>query len=157
MKERLSLKTEDAIISDVKDAYLKVMVNVELTYGWQSSVIDQRFKDFQLSRQQYNVLRIVRGQHGVLLSVNDIKLRMLDKMSNVTRLIDKLEERKLLVRIEGEEDRRVRWVTLTSKGQELMKELDSVIPEITDQFSALSHDEASQLINLLEKYRAGKP
>ncbi|MFM2269141.1 MAG: hypothetical protein RL757_2582 [Bacteroidota bacterium] len=156
MKERLSLKTEDAIISDVKDAYLKVMVNIELTYGWQSAVIDQRFKDFQLSRQQYNVLRIVRGQHGALLSVNDIKLRMLDKMSNVTRLIDKLEERKLLTRTEGEDDRRVRWVSITPKGRELMDKLDKVIPEITDQFSALSHDEASQLTHLLEKYRAGK-
>jgi DNA-binding MarR family transcriptional regulator len=157
MKDKFKLKTEDAIRSKNTDPLLRVMVNVELTFGWQSAIIDEHLKPFDLSRQQYNVMRIVRGQKGALISVNDIKSRMLDKMSNVTRLIDKLEANQCLVRIESEDDRRVRWVSITQKGLDLMAQVDAIIPNITAQFSTLSEDEINQLVVLLEKYRLGNP
>lgn len=153
MKERLKLKTEEAILSNVPNLPLKVMVNIELTFGWQSGLIDQYFKKYNLSRQQYNVLRIVRGQKGALISVNDIKTRMLDKMSNVTRLLDKLEERGLVQRIECNDDRRVRWITLTDIGLSLMEQLDEVVPVIQTKLDKLTSQESKQLIELLEKYR----
>ena len=82
------------------------------------------FKPYQLSAQQYNVLRILRGQNGKPITIGLIQERMLDVQSNASRLIDKLEEKKLVLRVACPKDKRQMDITITENGLEILKELD---------------------------------
>ena len=118
------MDTEQAILSNISDPHLKALINIELTNGWQCHLQDKFFRDYQLSHQQYNILRILRGQYPRGVSVNDIKRRMIDKMSNVSRLVEKLKQKELVERIECQRDRRVCYVTMTEGGLKILKEID---------------------------------
>ncbi len=151
------MKAENAILGQIVDPHLKAIINVELTNGWQCNIQDTFFKSYQLSHQQYNILRILRGQFPNGVSINDIKRRMIDKMSNVSRLVEKLKQKDFVERVECASDRRVVFVHLTEKGLFLLAEIDKTIETNLSAFNRITVAEADELSRILEKLRDESP
>lgn len=131
----------------------KLMINQLFTGKWVNDLISKYLKPYGLTTQQYNVLRILRGQQSKAISVNAVAVRMIDKMSNVSRLIDKLKDKDLVLRTINQDDRRQVDIEVTEKGLDLLKEIDKVQPKIKAHFKTLTEAEAKQLNNLLDKLR----
>ncbi|MBL7818482.1 MAG: MarR family transcriptional regulator [Saprospiraceae bacterium] len=151
------MKAEHAILGQIIDPHLKAIINVELTNGWQCNIQDSFFKAYHLSHQQYNILRILRGQHPKGVSVNDIKRRMIDKMSNVSRLVEKLKQKNYVERTECESDRRVVFVHLTESGLTTLSEIDKTMEQNMAPFKRITIEEAEELSRILEKLREETP
>ena len=149
------MKAEHAILGQIVDPHLKAIINIELTNGWQCNIQDNFFKNYQLSHQQYNILRILRGQYPKGISVNDIKRRMIDKMSNVSRLVEKLKQKGFVERVECASDRRVVFVHLTENGLSVLAEIDKTIAVNLAAFNRITVEEAEELNRILEKLRDG--
>lgn len=147
------MKAENAILGQIRDPHLKAIINIELTNGWQCNIQDNFFKSYQLSHQQYNIMRILRGQYPEGVSVNDIKRRMIDKMSNVSRLVEKLKQKGYVERVECASDRRVVFVHLTDTGLSILAEIDETIGINLAAFSRITIAEAEELSRILEKLR----
>jgi DNA-binding MarR family transcriptional regulator len=111
------------------------------------------FKPHDLSPEQYNVLRILRGQNGVPTTVSSIQDRMLNKMSNASRLVEKLKLKDLVRREECPSDRRQVDVLITEKGLELLRQLERQVEEGNRNIVNLTQEEAIQLNDLLDKLR----
>jgi len=109
-------------------------------------------KSFDISLQQFNVLRILRGRNGKPANLKTVQARMIHKMSNTTRLIDKLIDKGLVERKICEQNRRKIEVFITSKGLELLRELDKKIENTEAEIlSPLSYEEQKNLRNLINK------
>ncbi len=135
----------------------KIILNIIYTQNVIGDKFNEIIKPYDLSSEQYNVLRILRGQKGSPANMCIIQERMLSKNSNTTRLIDKLLLKGLVTREVCPENRRKIEVLITNKGLELLKILDPKIMEYEDLFASnLSSSEKEQLITLLEKYRTLK-
>ena len=148
------MKIEEEIKQErFSDEIQKLMINQLFTGKWINNLIVKQLKPFELTTQQYNVLRILRGQNNNSISVNAISERMIDKMSNVSRLIDKLVQKKLVQRKINMQDRRQVDVVITERGLELIKEIEKTEPEMKANFNTLSEGEAKQLNDLLDKLR----
>lgn len=147
------MKLEDAIKqSSFKSEYQKAEVNLLFTGAWALGETNASLKVYGLTVQQYNVLRILRGQHPKPASINLIIDRMLDKMSNASRLVDKLEKKKLVTRNRCMFDRRQVDVKITDKGLALLDEVekDNAKGTLADK---LTESEAKELNRLLDKVR----
>ena len=132
----------------------KVILNIMYT----EKVIVEQFSDilkpYELSGEQYNVLRILRGQKGKPANMNLIQERMVAKTSNTTRLVDKLLLKKLVTRKVCPENRRKIEVLITPKGIDVLAELDPKVIEHENVFAnRLTPEELKKLNELLEKYR----
>lgn len=136
-----------------KSPYQKLVVNILFTNNWMNSDQMSILKPFDLTAQQYNVLRILRGQYPNPITVNAIIERMLDKMSNASRLVDKLLLKELVTRCDNKDDRRACDIRITQKGLEVLKEIDVLQESWETSFSNLTPDEAESLSNLLDKLR----
>ncbi|MGE0566646.1 MAG: MarR family winged helix-turn-helix transcriptional regulator [Bacteroidia bacterium] len=131
--------------------YHKLGVNLIHKSHWINYQLQKSFKELEITHQQYNVLRILRGQLPNSISVKEIKERMLDQMSDVTRLIDKLIEKGLVERNISTKDRRSIKVNITNKGIKLLKSLDYIDEQMEILFSNLSIEEVNSLNMLLDK------
>lgn len=131
----------------------KLTINLLYTSNWLNSKYAECFKNMDITVQQYNVLRILRGQYPKPSSVKLVKERMLDKMSDASRIIDKLKLKKLVVRTECPEDRRSVDILITDKGLELLKSLDDMDKMPKELFKNLSSSEIKNLNTLLDKLR----
>jgi len=136
-----------------KNGYQRLIVNLMFTHGWLNSLLNERLKEFDLSPQQFNILRILRGQYPNPVTVNLLKDRMLDKMSNASRLVEKLRIKDLVERTICEKDRRAVDVKITEKGLQVLKELDHSESDWEKHFWTLDESEAKELNNLLDKLR----
>lgn len=145
-------KIDHEIKSKFPNNKTKAIVNVLYTSAWLSNKQNTFLKPYDISPQQYNILRILRGAKGELLTVHSIKERMIDKAPNVTRLVDKLLDKELTSRTRCEHDRRVVWIGITEKGLNLLADLEPIIKEF-DSHSELTEEEAQTLSNLLDKLR----
>lgn len=132
----------------------KLVINMMLSSNYASSKIADAMKLFDISVPQFNVLRILRGQQGKPANLSTVQDRMVNQMSNTTRLVDKLLEKYLVERSVCEENRRKIEIFITEKGLALLKEIDPVI-ETTEMEIAknLSSEEIRNLNDLLEKLR----
>ena len=131
----------------------KASVNIVFTYNWLNGLIKAELEKFKITNQQFNILRILRGQYPNPATINILKERMLDKMSDASRIVDRLVQKELVTRTVNKKDRRAVDILITQKGLEL---LDSIHVEeaMNDGYrSNLSEDEAKQLSNLLDKFR----
>src|SRR5690606_29173397 len=108
----------------------KLVLNITVTSNAIQVSMKRFLKKFGLSPEQYNVLRILRGQKGKPVGILPIQDRMLDKMSNASRLVDKLELKKLVTRKQCPNDRRQVEVLITQKGMDLLAEIDKKIEHI---------------------------
>ncbi|MEZ4903540.1 MAG: MarR family transcriptional regulator [Spirosomataceae bacterium] len=136
-----------------RNAHHRMALNLIYTTSWLSNSQSVLLKAHDLTSPQYNVLRILRGQHPKPVQVNDIIERMMDKMSNASRLVDKLLAKDLVKRTECPHDRRAVDVIITEKGLALLGELDKMQDCWEEQLHHLSEQEANQLSNLLDKLR----
>lgn len=131
----------------------KALVNLIYTNNWIYAKQVKVLKQYGLSLQQYNVLRILRGHQGKPITINAVIDRMLDKMSNASRLVDKLVLSDLAIRTENKADRRAVDVIISKKGKELLKTLDVVMFDFEEAIIKMTEEEAAQLSNLLDKFR----
>lgn len=148
------MKLEDEIHQKkFKSIQQRLMLNLIYTTNWVTAKQDSLFKDADVTIQQYNVLRILRGQHPNPCSIKLIKERMLDRMSDASRIVDKLNTKQLLVRRECPNDRRSVDVIITDKGLELLKSLDHLDDLSKQMLKSLSTEEINTLNFLLDKLR----
>lgn len=148
------MKLEDEIHQKkFSSEFQKLTINLIYTNNWIASKHADYFKNSDITVQQYNVLRILRGQFPNPSSVKLIKERMLDKMSDASRIIDKLKTKKLVVRKECPNDRRSVDILITEKGLELLKSLDAVDEAPKELFKSLTISEIKTLNDLLDKLR----
>lgn len=136
-----------------KSEFSKAIVNVIYTNAWLNQEHAQIFKSHELTTPQFNILRILRGQHPEPATVNLLIDRMLDKSSNASRIVDKLEQKGLVVRKQCAHDRRAVDVFISDKGLELLSAMDQKIDDWENQSNNLSEEEASKLNELLDKLR----
>lgn len=129
---------------------VKAMLNVLYTANWIQSKQNAFFKPFNISPQQYNILRILRGA-AKAISVQTIKDRMLEKSPNATRLMDKLCDKVLIERVACAGDRRVVHIKITKQGLALLTQIDNEGKQ--DYLSNLTLKEAKSLSDLLDKIR----
>ncbi|MCF0070720.1 MarR family transcriptional regulator [Dyadobacter sp. CY261] len=137
-----------------RSPYQKLALNLMFTTKWLEYKQLESFKEYDITPQQYNVLRILRGQQGNPIKVSDITERMLDKSSNTSRLVDKLLAKNLAKRSSCESDRRAVDVVITEEGLELLKVLDPFIEDWENRFAIITEEEADQISALLDKLRA---
>jgi len=149
------MKIEAIIKSTVAmDDAKKVILNIMYTQNVISDKFNEIMKPYDLSSEQYNVLRILRGQKGCPANMCIIQERMLAKNSNTTRLIDKLLLKDFVTREVCPDNRRKIEVLITQKGLDVLAELDPKVNEHEQVFAAnLNKEELEQLNTLLEKYR----
>lgn len=152
---RIQMKIEEEIKSTVE---LSLAKKVILNLSFSRSVIADRFleilKPFDLSSEQYNVLRILRGQKGKPANMSVIQERMISKNSNTTRLVDKLIVKEFVIRKICPSNKRKMEITITDKGLLILEKLDPIVIEHENNLASnLTTEELTQLNNLLEKYR----
>jgi DNA-binding MarR family transcriptional regulator len=131
----------------------KGLLNLIYTYNSLITEMNAYFKAHDITRQQYNVLRILRGQYPRPASINLLKERMLDKMSDTSRIVKRLELKKLVKRTESDLDRRAVEVSITKKGLALLEETDNTVNGFEHLLDNLSETETYQLNFLLDKLR----
>ncbi|QNF32053.1 MarR family transcriptional regulator [Adhaeribacter swui] len=136
-----------------KSPYHRMMVNIMFTGNFLQKRLLCMMREFNISPQQHNVLSILRGQHPNPCSLGDIQERMLDRMSNATRLVDKLLEKDLVVRCQCPNNRRKIEITITNAGLNLLSQIEAKVPSFEELFPAISPEEATTLAQLLDKSR----
>lgn len=131
---------------------LRTLLNIYHTQSSLQSASNSVLKPFKISVQQFNILRILRGQKGGSVSNSEISDRMLDKMSNTSRLIEKLRLKGLIERRECPVDRRRVEIKLTEKGLQLINEASVVVElDIEKTMSVLDQQELATLNRILDK------
>lgn len=131
----------------------KTLVNIIYTHSFLINRMSGFFKSQGITRQQFNVLRILRGQHPKSVNLNLIKERMLDKMSDASRIVERLRIKKLITRQSNQDDRREVAIIISQQGLKLLESTDIEIKEIYKMFDCFSKDELIQLNMLLDKFR----
>ena len=148
------MKLEDEILQKhFRNEYHKAAVNVIFSYNWLVDYQVKLFKPYGITMQQYNILRILRGQQPNPATIKLIKERMLDKMSDASRIVEKLRLKGLVDRNICPNDRRNVDVCITEKGLGLLSQLDKYDDEIDAKLSTLKKEEIIQLNDLLDKLR----
>lgn len=131
----------------------KAVINLIYTANWLQNKHQVFFKNFGITGQQFNILRVLKGQHPKSISATEIKTRMLDQNSDVSRLLDRLAGKNLITKKTCPNDKRASDVFITQDGLDLLKKIDKKQKEI-DNVLALSPAEALQLSDLLDKSRS---
>ncbi len=149
------MKIEDAIKQkEFKSEHQKLFINILYTANWLNNETLKALKPFGLSPQQYNVLRILKGQHPNSISVNNIIDRMLDKSSNASRLVDKLKQKDLVEREVCTNDRRQVDIKITTKGLKLLTDIGEKLDNLNGFKDSITIEEAKKLNNYLDKIRS---
>lgn len=133
--------------------YLKAVVNIQYTHSWVVGHVKDLLNEFNITPQQYNILRILRGSK-IPVSIGDIRQRMLDKMSDASRIVERLITKGLVTKAESAKDRRLVDIIISEKGKELLNEMDEITYRFNNVFSNLTQKEATTLNKLLDKFRA---
>ncbi|MBP7151372.1 MAG: MarR family transcriptional regulator [Paludibacteraceae bacterium] len=148
------MRLEEEIQGRFRNEYHKGFINLIYTAKQLSYEFVQSLKNHDITEQQYNVLRILRGYRSEApLTIGFIKERMLDKNSDVSRIIDRLYEKGLLSREENSQDRRQKLVDITDKGLELLNTMFDCEKASDRLLSNLSLQEIETLNSLLDKIR----
>jgi len=137
-----------------RSAYQRLSINLTYTSNWLGYKQLELFKEHDITSQQFNVLRILRGQQSNAIKVTEIAERMLDKNSNTSRLIDKLLAKNLAERTSCPSDRRAVDVIITKEGLDLLSKMDPVMEEWENSLSSvLTQEEADLMSSLLDRMR----
>ncbi len=149
------MRLEDEIKqSKFKNEYQKVGINLIFTASWLNKINTESLRPFNISIQQFNILRILRGMSGKPASVKLLTERMIDKMSNASRLVEKLKTKGLVQRVECAQDRRQVDVLITKKGLSLLeKASDALESKIQEKLQNINEEEARTINTLLDQLR----
>jgi DNA-binding MarR family transcriptional regulator len=139
-----------------RNEYQKAAVNIIYTYNWMSERTKEIFASADITPQQFNILRILRGSLPNPLSTLQIRERMLDKMSDTSRIVDRLIAKGLVKKGICKTDRRLVDVIITDKGKKVLEKLDLRQDEMDNVIGNLSKKEALTLSELLDKLRGSK-
>ena len=151
------MKIEEEIKGRFRNEYHKGLINITYTANHLNYEFYQSLKKHGLAEQQYNVLRILRGfRSEAPLSIRFIKERMLDKDSDVSRIVDRLFQKALVSRVENRKDRRQKSVAITEAGLALLDKMFNCEQKADTLLSNLSMEEVAELNRLLDKVRAKK-
>lgn len=145
---------DDIIQSNFESVHHKGLVNIIYTHNYITSGLNNILKPHDITRQQFNVLRILRGQYPKPSNINLIKERMLDKMSDASRIVERLRVKGLVVRVKCPDDRRAVEVTISDEGLALLKQTDSQSNQFKALLINLTEEEATVLNQLLDKIRS---
>ena len=147
------MKIEEEIKqSKFRNAQQKAIINLIYTTNWLSSKQQDFMKPYGITSQQFNILRILRGQHPKSISGTEIKSRMLDRNSDVSRLLDRLAVKDLITKNICPQDKRAVDVSITNEGMKLLQTIDKSAEEM-DSLLDLTEEEATMFSNLLDKAR----
>ena len=138
-----------------RDEWEKAVLNIIFTSNWINGYQARFLKQFDVTPEQYNILRILKGQHPEPASVNLLKDRMLNKMSNASRLVEKLRKKGFVKRGECRKDRRRVEVCITDEGLELIDKIDAAYAGARQNHSKVTQEEAEILNRILDKFREG--
>ena len=136
-----------------EDNLHKVVINLTYTYGWLNNSLRCHFEKHNLTSQQFNVLRILRGQYPNPATVNMIKERMLDKMSDASRIVDRLVQKGLVSRCTNNKDRRAVDIRISDAGLDILSKMDVEFKTKEIFKDNLTEEEAGKLSDLLDKLR----
>jgi len=136
-----------------RNEYQKAAINLIYTYGWVTEKTKELFSAEDITPQQFNILRILRGSHPQPLSTLQIRERMLDKMSDTSRIVDRLIAKGLVKKGLCKKDRRLVDITISDKGRKLLEKFDARQDELDGILGNLSKKEAVILSDLLDKIR----
>ncbi len=150
------MKIEEAIQQKkFESEFQKAHINILFTANWLSQSLGPALEPLNLTWQQFNILRILRGMHPEPASVKVLTERMIDKMSNASRLVEKLKQKGMVERKACPADRRQVDIVLTDKGQEILEVASNGIAQMTqDTFASLTEEEGQTLNRLLDKIRS---
>ena len=138
-----------------ENIFQQSIVNIMFTYNWCTERVKQAVLPYDITAQQFNVLRILRGQYPNPSTINLLKERMLDKMSDASRIVDRLKQKELVVKNTNGADRRAVDIMITDKGLNLLKKMDKSVSLAGIVAPNLTIAEAQQLNVLLDKLRGG--
>lgn len=136
-----------------RNIYQKAALNLIYTLGWMRERTRVFFEEEDITPQQFNILRILRGSFPEPLSTLQIRERMLEKMSDTSRIVDRLIAKGLVKKLTCKADRRLVDVVITDKGKKLLERLDTRQDEMDHVLDTLTEKEAALLSDLLDKIR----
>ena len=148
------MRIDDEIQSSkFENNYQKAVINISYTYSWINSLSRNLFEKHNITVQQFNILRILRGQYPNPATVNLLKERMIDKMSDASRIVDRLVQKGLVSRCTNTKDRRAVDIRISEQGLKILAIMDDEF-KIKDLLKDnLTEEEAGQLSDLLDKLR----
>lgn len=148
------MRLEDEIKqSKFKSNRQKTVINLIYSSGFLINYLNDKAKSFDITRQQYNVLRILKGQLPKSASINLIKERMLDKMSDASRIVERLRVKQLVERTVSASDKRAVDITITPKGLTLLEDMEPAVGSVDDLFKDFTDHELETFNSLLDKMR----
>jgi DNA-binding MarR family transcriptional regulator len=136
-----------------KSEYIKADINIAYTYSYFSGQKARVLKEFDISLAQFNILRILKGLKGEPASIKLLAERMIDKMSNASRLVEKLKNKGLVNRYGCPNDRRQVEIFITEKGMEVIEEASKALEKSINDSQNISEEEARELNHILDKMR----
>ncbi|XZF14756.1 MarR family winged helix-turn-helix transcriptional regulator [Chitinophagaceae bacterium MMS25-I14] len=131
----------------------KAILNMMYTAYWIKSNFSKTLKDYGLTEEQFNVMRILKGKYPERMCVRDIGSRMIERSSNVPRIIDRLVAKKLAERMPSTEDKRETLTQLTEKGITLLEEASKLVRKLQDEFIDLTEEDAVLINTILDNMR----
>lgn len=145
---------QDIKQTQFRNGFQKAAVNLLYTSGWLRDRMKVIFDKEEITAQQFNILRILRGSFPTPFSTLQIRDRMLEKMSDTSRLVDRLIAKGLVKKITKTTDRRLVDILITEKGKRLLSRIDTQQTEMDAILNNLTEKEAEQLSELLDKMRS---
>ncbi len=140
----------EEINSTFPNEQIKALLNIKYTANFLENIENSILKPFNISSQQYNILRILRGSKEAI-TVNTVKERMIQKSPNSTRLMDKLCDKGFIERVRCENDRRVVYVRINKKGLDLLNKIN--MDDFNKLIDSISDKDAKLINDLLDKLR----
>ncbi len=134
----------------------KLIINIMFTSSWLHVNHGRLFRKYNLTNEQYNVLRILRGQYPNTCSLSLIAERMIEKSSNCSRILDKLVGKKLVNRNVSSQDKRLIDISINQTGLELLSQIDVPLAEYQQSIHVLTEKEVEQTNKILDKFRNNK-
>jgi DNA-binding MarR family transcriptional regulator len=146
LEDELKMK---AFSSEIQKAHLNIM----FTAAWLKARVEQSLKDYDLTQEQYNVLRILRGQYPNAICLKDITCRMIYRNSNTTRIVNRLLAKELVVKNQSETDKREIKLSIHQKGLDILDKIDVQWKQNPVFASSISEEDMQKLNEILEKMR----
>jgi len=148
------MKLQEAIRTDnFRSEQHKATLNIMYTAYWLKTHVSAVMKEHGITTEQFNVMRILRGKHPEAMCIKDISSRMLEKSSNVPRIIDRLVAKKLVKRSTSREDKRETLIVLTETGLAQLSIVNEALEKRTPEILELSEDDAQKLNRILDDMR----
>lgn len=148
------MKLEDVLKTNkFNDEVHKATLNILYTSYWMRDNVSSTMKEIGITSEQFNILRILKGKHPEAMCVKDIASRMIEKSSNVPRILDRLVAKELVMRTTSKEDKRETIISLTDSGMQTLQRANEALAAINKKTIGINNEEAAILNQLLEKLR----